>query len=75
MKHLGHSYVTGRIDDAVAHLMAMNRWTEDDARAYIDVVGAIWELRSLVPWRLDLNWLEERGVTTPSGASGRRSAE
>lgn len=75
VKHFGRSYVKGRIDEAVAHLMALNGWSRDNAKAYVDVVIAIWELRSLVPWRLDLTWLAEQGISTAEDTAERRLQE
>ena len=68
VKHLGRSHLKGRGDDAIEQLMRVNGWTATRAEAYVDLVLDIWKLRSLVPWRLDLDWLAERGVSVPSDA-------
>ena len=69
VKHLGRSHVKGGGDEAIEQLMRVNGWTGARAEAYVDLVLDIWKLRSLVPWRLDLGWLAERGVSGP--AEGR----
>lgn len=68
VKHLGRSHVKARGDDATEQLMRVNGWTAARAEAYVDLVLDIWKLRSLVPWRLDLAWLAERGVSLPADA-------
>ena len=62
VKHLGRSYLMGHDEEAIAHLRAVNGWTADHADTYVELVFAIWELRSRVSWHLDLRWLAERGI-------------
>ena len=64
----------GRGDEAIAHLMAVNGWSAEQAEAYIELVLEIWRLRSRVPWRLDLSWLAEHGIAAPVDAMRSDSA-
>lgn len=65
VKHLGRSHVKGRGDEAIDQLMKINQWSATQADAYIELVLDIWKLRSRVPWRLDLSWLAEQGISIP----------
>lgn len=66
VEHLGRSAVMGRGEEAVAHLAAVNGWTETEADDYLDAVSAVRELRSRVDWRLDLRWPPIRGIIPPA---------
>ena len=68
VKHFGRSHVEGRGDEAIEKLIQVNGWSAERAEAYIELVLEIWRLRSRVPWRLDLSWLAEHGIATPSEA-------
>jgi len=65
VKHFGRTYTRGRADEALQHLADVNGWTEEVAADYIALVLELWRLRSEVPWRLDLTWLTEHGITIP----------
>jgi hypothetical protein len=65
VKHLGRSYAEGDGDAAFARLMRLNAWSAAVAKAYVDVVFEIWEIRSQTQWRLDLCWLATHGVPQP----------
>lgn len=56
VKHIGRSYVEGDGDAAMARLMRINRWTREEATAYLDLVFDLWSARSEGEWRLDLDW-------------------
>lgn len=62
VKHFGRAEVQGRGDAAFAHLMAVNGWNAAQADAYVALAFDVWELRSQVPWKLDVRWLEAVGV-------------
>lgn len=57
VKHFGRAQSVGRGDDALDHLMRVNRWTEKQAWAHIEESFAVWERRSSVQWTLDLSWI------------------
>lgn len=65
VKHFGRAQTVGRGDAAFAHLMRVNRWTEDQACEHIEESFAVWEHRSSIRWTLDLSWLDR---PEPKGA-------
>lgn len=58
IKHLGQAAVAGRLDEAIAHMAKINRWTLDKARAVHSQAGEEWERRNLYRWTLDVSLLE-----------------
>jgi hypothetical protein len=58
VKHFGRAQSVGRGDDAIAHLMRVNRWTEDQALDHIEDSFGVWQRRSMMSWTLDLSWLD-----------------
>jgi len=58
VKHFGRAQTVGRGEAALAHLMRVNRWTEDQALDHIEESFAVWQRRSEISWTLDLSWLD-----------------
>lgn len=75
VKHFGRAERMGRAQDALCHLMNVNRWSEDQAVAYLESAFALWRERSEVSWDLDLSWLEELGITPVNVRSQDRQIE
>jgi hypothetical protein len=71
VKHMGLANVRGRGQIAARHLAKVNGWTAQEAERYIADQFAVWESRSRFPWRLDMSWLEQHGVT-PKVTAGAR---
>jgi hypothetical protein len=70
--HMGYANVTGRSEQAIAHLRAVTGMTHAQAMAHIDAAGQLWSTRSARTWALDLSMLTDGGVRlarpeTPAG--------
>jgi hypothetical protein len=50
---------------AERHLQRVNGWDRPTALAYIAEAFAVFDRRSQLNWRLDISWLEDKGVTIP----------
>lgn len=61
--HLGYANVTGRADQALAHLRAVTGMTDAEASRHVDAAGELWTNRSARVWTLDLTMLTDAGVT------------
>jgi hypothetical protein len=61
--HLGYANVTGRTDEALAHLCRVNGWDEGRAYAHVYASEKVWTERSGRVWTLDLTMLTDAGVT------------
>jgi hypothetical protein len=74
--HFGYANVTGRTDEAFAHLRAITGMSETQARAHIRSAEEVWIKRSARVWHLDLNVLTGVGVTVrrPEAAANRPAA-
>lgn len=64
VKHMGRSMSIGRGEEALAHLMKVNGWSESDANHYVEAVFETWSRRSSENWTLDLSWLQSKEVAT-----------
>lgn len=49
-----------------ALLCRLNCWQDDDVELYVAGARQLERQRSVQPWRLDLRWLQERGVEVPT---------
>jgi len=58
VKHLGHTNIIGKADEAINHLATINQWSHDEAVNYVNEQFQIWEERSKHNWELDLSWLK-----------------
>lgn len=58
VKHFGRTQLMGREEEALAHLMKVNSWSEHEARAYVWEAFSKWAERSAhhFQWRQDLTW-------------------
>lgn len=74
--HLGYAHVTGRVDQALAHLRAVTGMTDMEAARHIEAAGEVWTRRSRRVWELDLRMLTDAGVTLarPAPAAERPAA-
>ena len=76
--HLGYAKTQGQSDQAFAHLMTVNKWTEDKAIQHVKWAFKVWAKRSQVAWDLDISMLSGTGVTvarTPEAAERRDQAD
>lgn len=74
--HLGYANVTGRADQALAHLRAVTGMADAEVDRHVDAAGELWKRRSARVWTLDLTMLTEAGVTLarPAKAADRPAA-
>lgn len=61
--HLGYANVTGRSEEALAHLRQVTGMTDEQASRHVDDAGRLWVERSARAWHLDLRMLTDAGVT------------
>ena len=59
VKHIGRAEAIGRLRPAVAHLKKVNGWTEEHAMDHLETAFAVWNVRSELPWELDISYLYE----------------
>ncbi len=62
VKHIGRSMSIGKGSLALAHLMEVNGWDEDETALYVEGAFEVWERRSAEDWTLDISWMQHRGV-------------
>jgi hypothetical protein len=74
--HFGYANVTGRTDEAFAHLCAVTGMTQAQAWDHIRAAENLWIERSARVWELDLSMLTDAGVTLarPEAAVARATA-
>lgn len=73
--HLGFANVTGRADQALAHLSAVTGMTAAEVSRHVQAAGDLWALRSDRGWRLELSMLTDAGVTlAPSPEKANESS-
>lgn len=72
--HIGSARIKGRFDEARAHLMAVNGWSETQVDNHVDEAFEVWLRRSEAQWLLDATWLLECGVEL-SGETRQKIAE
>lgn len=71
VKHIGYASTRGKAEYALAknHFMKVNRLSEKDADEQINKAFAVWFKRSHQKWKLDLSWLESRGIKIEDSSS------
>lgn len=71
--HYGLATVTGRAEEAFAHLRRVTGMTVAEADAHIDAAYQLWVARSQRDWTLDLSVLTSAGIrlAPPPPAAGR----
>ena len=57
--HFGFAEVQGRAPEARTHLMAVNGWTERQAREHVTAAFQTWRELSRLQWVLNATWLLE----------------
>jgi hypothetical protein len=70
VKHIGRSMSIGKGDQAIAHLMDVNGWGEDETALYIEGAFEVWQRRSAEDWTLDVAWMQHRGVGVKAPVDG-----
>lgn len=65
VKHMGLAEKNGRLKPALAHLAAINGWSETETVAYVTQAFEIWRKRSQEPWGLDITVLKDLGWPLP----------
>lgn len=61
--HLGYSSVTGRADEAFAHLLAVTGMNATAGHAHVRAAEEVWLGRSARTWTLDLGMLTAVGIS------------
>ncbi len=61
--HFGYATIQGRGDEALAHLLTVNAWTDEQTVAHVADAVQVWERRSTRTWELDLGILTGAGIT------------
>lgn len=74
--HFGHANVTGRTEEAFAHLCSVTGMDQHQAWAHVRAAEELWIARSRRVWELDLSVLTDAGVTLakPGLAADRATA-
>lgn len=62
VKHFGFARIQGKEEQALKHLMKVNKMTKKEAKAYISECFETWISRSQIDWELDLSGLKKYGV-------------
>ncbi len=60
--HFGRAEVTGRAEEAFAHLMAVTGMTRAEAGRHVLAAGDLWEARSECRWDVDLSMISRAGI-------------
>lgn len=68
VKHLGFAYTRGEafLAKTLLHLATVNGWDEATTEQYVELAFEIHAIRSRLPWRLDISYLERFGINVPS---------
>lgn len=74
--HIGYANITGRADQALAHLRAVTGMSQDEVAHHIDQANSTWIARSALTWTLHLSMLTDTGITLrrPERAEDRPAA-
>ena len=59
VKHIGRAQVTGQYEKAITHFIKTNQVSRKVADKYIQECFHTWEVRSKLPWRVDISNLED----------------
>jgi len=62
VKHIGLAHVNGKTEEALNHLMSVNKMSKKDAQEYITDSFMVWAMRSTKTWVLDLSGLKSYGI-------------
>lgn len=69
VKHIARTATVGGaevFERSFRHLATINGWTDDHTARYLQVQHQIWQIRSTMPWRLDLSLLDALGIGAPA---------
>jgi len=55
--HMGYANATGRTEEALVNLAAVNGWTAQQAQEHSDRAFAVWERRASTQYTLDVSYL------------------
>ncbi|MGH3614154.1 MAG: hypothetical protein ACRDRK_16485, partial [Pseudonocardia sp.] len=74
--HLGYANVTGRAEEALAHLRRVNGWDDGKTFGHVYASEQLWLDRSARTWTLDLSMLTGAGIAVrrPQPAADRPAA-
>jgi hypothetical protein len=61
-KHFGFAQIQGKADEALKHLMLINKISKKQAEQHVADSFAIWKKRSEKQWKLDISLLAKFGV-------------
>ena len=62
VKHIGLAEMNGRHQIALAHLIIVNGWGMAELKAHYEESFTEWKARSQFQWKLDLSFLDRKGV-------------
>ncbi len=62
VKHIGYAQVSGKFDQALKHLMKINKFKKLEATKFVSDAFLKWEERSKKEWTVDISHLEEYGI-------------
>lgn len=65
VKHMALARKMGWDMQAEEHLATINDWEMEQVNDYLEEVFEIFEQRGQHPWKLDISWLQDKGVTIP----------
>ena len=71
--HLGYANVTGRADQALAHLHAVTAMTAAEVSRHVQAADDTWTMRSRRVWTLDLSMLTDADADVTLARAGRRT--
>jgi len=57
--HFGLSQIQGQSGEALRHLMKVNNWNKERAGKHVEKRFEQWQIKSDMPWKLDLSMLED----------------
>lgn len=57
VKHIGLASIQGKFEQALNHLMQVNRWTEHQAIRHIKAAGKKQRERNKFKWEVDISWV------------------
>lgn len=62
VKHMGLAQIQNKGEEAIRHLMKINKLTRPKAEKYIEEVFELWGKRSTKQWKLDISHLKKYGI-------------
>lgn len=62
VKHIGLAHIRNRGEIAKEHLSKVNDWSKQKTNKYVQEQFNVWMGRSCSEWKIDITWLEKRGI-------------